>query len=96
MPFVGERSKFACLKIYDDTGSSSEDEGSKLMAKTLPIKVPYLCSCILNPRIFASFCVCHFPTWFFFASSFFALRSREAEFDLTRPEKVCKKPASCL
>lgn len=38
MPFVGERSKFACLKIYDDTGSSSEDEGSKLMAKTLPTK----------------------------------------------------------
>ncbi|CAG9531752.1 unnamed protein product [Cercopithifilaria johnstoni] len=32
MPIVGERSKFSCLKIYDDTSSSNDDnDGPKLM-----------------------------------------------------------------
>ncbi|VDM91403.1 unnamed protein product [Onchocerca ochengi] len=33
MPIVGERSKFSCLKIYDDTSSSSDENGTKLMDK---------------------------------------------------------------
>ncbi|EFO23134.2 hypothetical protein LOAG_05353 [Loa loa] len=34
MPIVGERSKFSCLKIYDDTSSSNDDDdGTKLMGK---------------------------------------------------------------
>ncbi|MCP9260337.1 Ubiquitin-conjugating enzyme E2 G2 [Dirofilaria immitis] len=34
MPIVGEQSKFSCLKIYDDTNSSSDDNGTKLMNKS--------------------------------------------------------------
>uniref|UniRef100_A0AAF5PYL4 Uncharacterized protein n=1 Tax=Wuchereria bancrofti TaxID=6293 RepID=A0AAF5PYL4_WUCBA len=37
MPIVGERSKFSCLKIYDDTSSSSDgDNSTKLMGKMTP------------------------------------------------------------
>ncbi len=43
MPIVGERSKFSCLKIYDDTSSSSDgDNGTKLMSKVTPSQVIHL------------------------------------------------------
>ncbi|KAL3998601.1 hypothetical protein ACH3XW_15695 [Acanthocheilonema viteae] len=32
MPIVGERSKFSCLKIYDDTSSDDDDDSAKLMS----------------------------------------------------------------
>uniref|UniRef100_A0A915PMA5 Ubiquitin-conjugating enzyme E2 G2 n=1 Tax=Setaria digitata TaxID=48799 RepID=A0A915PMA5_9BILA len=50
MPIVGERSKFSCLKIYDDTSSSSDSDGTKLIGKTAANKKNHVNQKKLTPN----------------------------------------------